>query len=392
MNNNSSIQNSNVSDRISTVGGKQKFFDFRDGLVPAYTKDYAMLHGGGGSKFAPSSVIRLTITDYSMGTGQSSVTVQANVLPSLVEILRDKAEANMGMAYVPVQGGAWAAVFKTMKTISVISNRVRLIGSGLRTFLVGCRDAAALAVKGGSGTDIWTAIGAAASRGTTAMSDPKGGQGGQEQAAGPVMELPMVYDYHYEQTRVNTHKRSQSNPNLVSVSVLKIVRSGYRNTGDVAKLPWSITISNFYAAEHKYPNGTSSYDPKTVDNNSKREAFFTMSDEDMFRAASRVCHYIQVFEMAVCLPIVKEGRKAMEQERMANRASQSAPAYGQQTGTYGASGAQQRPSYQGQGGSQQPNGNRASQGQQQFSSPHVVPSNQGAPVYPAQGNAANYRY
>lgn len=317
-----SAQNNNygeVSDRIATVGGKQKFFDFRDGLVPANEKDYAMLHGAGGSKFAPSSVIKLTITDYSGGTGNGSVTVQSNVSPSLVEILRDKAAANMGTTYVPINDGMWAFVFKTMKNVGKVTTGVSNIKSGLGTLLTGLREAAVAGVNGEGQKNVWTAVGVAVKKSIQALTAKPAGDNAaaaanqQQQQQAPVMAMPIVYDYHYEQTRVNTHKRYQANPSLVSVSVLRITRSGYRQNGEVSKLPWSVNISNFYAAEKKWPNGTSSYDPKTVTD--KRDGFFTLTDDDMYKAASRVCHFVEVFEMATCIPLVVAGRAAIANQR-----------------------------------------------------------------------------
>lgn len=308
-----------ISDRIITIGGKQKFFDFRDGLVPANMNDYAMLHGSGGSKHAASSVIKLTITDYSGGTGQNSTTVQANIHPSLVEVLRDKAEANMGTTYVPINAGIWGFVFKSIKKVESIGNVLRGMATSTKTLLDSMREAARVGAKGGQTTDVWMQTGIAIANGSQAMANAASSNkpaDGQPQPMS-VMEMPIVYDYHYEQTRVNTYKRHPSNQSLVSVSSLRIQRTGYRQNGDVSKLPWTVTISNFYAVEKKYPNGTSAYEPKTITD--KKEAFFSLSDDDMFKAASRVCHYIQVFEIGACLPVVMNGRSEMEKNRMGAR-------------------------------------------------------------------------
>ena len=72
-----------ISDIICNVGGKNKFFDMRNALVLAHPEDYAMIHGCGGSKHAPTSGIMLTITDYSKGVGDKSVFVHG-IIPLFV--------------------------------------------------------------------------------------------------------------------------------------------------------------------------------------------------------------------------------------------------------------------------------------------------------------------
>lgn len=101
-----------VKDKIAAVyGGKKKVLDARNGLVLAYPDDYAALHGAGGSKHAPVSVIKLTLCDPSV---TPSVTVSANVPPDMFEVFADVAKQNMIQWNVPVQSGAgsvWSVFF-----------------------------------------------------------------------------------------------------------------------------------------------------------------------------------------------------------------------------------------------------------------------------------------
>ena len=59
-----------VNTIIAKTNGKDKVIDFRDCLNLANQDDYAMMHGIGGEKHARTSVIKLTICDYTAGKGE----------------------------------------------------------------------------------------------------------------------------------------------------------------------------------------------------------------------------------------------------------------------------------------------------------------------------------
>lgn len=67
-----------LSCKIWKVNGNKKVVDFT--LIQADVKDYANVHGIGGSKHAPNSTIGIAICDYTNGTGEgNSFTVRYNV-------------------------------------------------------------------------------------------------------------------------------------------------------------------------------------------------------------------------------------------------------------------------------------------------------------------------
>lgn len=315
-----------VNDQIATIGGAKKFLDFKDALVPATLEDYAMLHGEGGKKHARISTIKLAITDYSNGTdpgGAGSVYVQANVPPALMEILRAKCLENIGTSYVPENAGLWPIILSAADAARSIQDALRSVKNSLGIFFTGMRQAAVLFYKNGDPQkDVCPSVGDAfrkageAIRGTAAGGDQDRIPERKEKTSGSrLIPLPVVHDYAYSQVRVNMYDRRGDDK--VSVSQVNISRVGCRRDGHEARYPWTIQIAQFRAVERVAPNGTSSYDPKTVAD--KVEASISVTDEALYAAASRVCHFIEVWENAVCAPIVREGLSQREQARKTRR-------------------------------------------------------------------------
>lgn len=85
-----------ISTIIAKANARSKVVDFRDSLVPALVEDYAMMHGAGGKDHAPASVIKVTVCDYTAGTGDKSTTVTANISPDLCEQLFEVCRQNVG--------------------------------------------------------------------------------------------------------------------------------------------------------------------------------------------------------------------------------------------------------------------------------------------------------
>ena len=315
-----------INDQIANIGGLKKFLDFKDSLVPANLEDYAMLHGEGGRKHARVSTIKLAITDYSKGRGPgdgSSVYVQANVPPALMEILRSKCLENMGTNYVPVNSGLWSVIISAANAVKLLTGVMASIRTCLGTLFAGLRQAAVSFYQNGdTRTDVCMKVGDAFRKAYEALkAQPQAGEagnangnnqfGGDRKAASGLIPLPVVHDYSYSQVRVNMYERGRDNK--VPVSQVNITRNGFRQDGSASRYPWTIQISQFRAKENVAANGTSSYDSKTISD--KMEASIQVTDEDLFTATTRVCHYIEVWENAVCIPIVREGLNQREKAR-----------------------------------------------------------------------------
>lgn len=89
-----------VNTIIAKTNGKDKVIDFRDCLNLANKDDYAMMHGIGGKEHARTSVIKLTICDYTAGKGELSKTVSANISPATCEKLFEVCKRNIGTLVV----------------------------------------------------------------------------------------------------------------------------------------------------------------------------------------------------------------------------------------------------------------------------------------------------
>lgn len=95
-----------VNAQIYRIDDVDKLIDFHSNLVAAHLKDYANLHGRGGSKYAPKSTINVKICDYSRGTNdgnvKKSVTVNYPVCWQDFELFLDRAiRAENGELYPP---------------------------------------------------------------------------------------------------------------------------------------------------------------------------------------------------------------------------------------------------------------------------------------------------
>lgn len=233
-----------VSDIIVTVGGKKKFFDFRNGLVLARDDDYAMLHGAGGEKHAPNSTIKLTLTDYS---NQPSVFVGANLAPAVVDQMFTVCRKNVGTDY---NGTAELAAAAT-----TINGRLERIFAGLVTAFARTTIACGHIVTG-KGHE----RGPAADFGQMARAAKECLVSDMEQPAFSARGSYTEYAFH--QDKVNTYRRHPKNNRLVFVSVVDVTRKQYNDAGELRRYPWTLSVKNFFAPEIKQENGTTAYSAK----------------------------------------------------------------------------------------------------------------------------------
>lgn len=284
-----------ISDVICKVGGKDKFFDFRSALVPAKSEDYAMLHGCGGSKHAPKSGIRMCITDYSAGTGDKSLFVQANIPIHIADAMLQVCRYN---AVQHVDG-----VSALAPAVNTIADMVRKLQVCLFTGISRCVTACGNIVNGkahekGNVAEFGQAILGA----KKAATQPSGLQ--------PVAVEPSYGEYNYHQERVNTHKADPKD-GFVAVSIVDITRKQNTEKGEAKRYPWTVKIKNMWAAPVTHQNGTTSYSSSNV--RDAVECFVQVSDDDMYRCCLAVEHFVSVWENAVTLPMVVRALQTKEQ-------------------------------------------------------------------------------
>lgn len=294
---------------IAKAAAKNKFLDFRNNLVPAWTSDYAMVHGIGGGKHAARSTIKLYITDYSAGAGNSTV-VSANVGPDFIAYLAVVCEKNAGIADRPNGDrpgqGSVGSVIAQIRAGTLLpagagpncsSTPVLAVPAELvKRLSQECPPELAMLFlqlqpfalpSDGSGTD-YVAVRQDVVELMASMAAQK-------------KDVANGMDFFNRQERVNVYRKEDG---LVPVSVLTIARTGKRKDGSISRMPWSVKIQNFRARPIDQENGTTSYDPKSIQESA--EAFVMLSDYDMFRCTYRVTRFIELWEMAVGLKPIKD--------------------------------------------------------------------------------------
>lgn len=289
---NRQVPQEQISDIIAKAASSGKFIDFRNNLVQSLPKDYAMMHGIGGSKYAVKSTIKITIMDYSKaqtdGNGKpvrdsqgkwvGSHSVNANVSPDSIEMLYEVCRR-----FVGVQPAAQGSAQK------VSANALPMVQNLLKnTQLPPSQDGRPyLAVPTEQIEQIITELSTGTS---TARNATKGGSSD---------------DFYFKQERVHAHDWNPTNPQPKPVISLQISRQSFMPNGTVKKLPWTVKIQNFLAMPIKQENGTFNYDPGSIVKESVEEAYILVSDEDMFRCLYRTKRFIETWEYAYCAkPII----------------------------------------------------------------------------------------
>ena len=280
-----------VNTIIAKTNGKDKVIDFRDCLNLANKDDYAMMHGIGGKEHARTSVIKLTICDYTAGKGELSKTVSANISPATCEKLFEVCKRNIGTLVVDDNVAPLVEQRSHNKKQNKIANQkqmpgVEVIANSLISMLSQTKDHV-LAQE----------------------EDPP------RPAA---FEIPCHCDINYVQDRVHASKAGADG--YAPVQRLTIAHHTYRQDGKQSMYPWMVKVVNGNAFVKVSDIGATTFDPKTLRDTT--EAFIMISDDDMFRCMNSVLHYIDAWEKLACIPLIKEGLKKRQAEYEAYKQSQ----------------------------------------------------------------------
>lgn len=307
-----------TSDLIAKAAAKGKFLDFRNNLVAARGNEYAMIHGIGGQQHAPRSTIKMFITDYSVQN--NTKTVYANIQPELAAYLLSACENALRCSGTSKAGGMYqeaANAVAQMRRETVLQPGTPVNPSAEPILAVSAElvdklpnmpmPSAALQLASmldpiplpPNGPTVYVGV---RKRIVDLLAQALSSAG---QASGA--------DFSYSQDRVNPYREENG---LCPVSTLSITRSGLRKDGSVSQMPWYVTIKNFRAKPIKQTNGMTSYSGSTIQD--QKEAFILVSDLDMYRCTYRVIRFIELWEMAVGIPLIKAGLKQKEIEH-ANR-------------------------------------------------------------------------
>lgn len=290
-----------ISDIICNVGGKNKFFDMRNALVLAYPDDYAMIHGCGGAKHAPTSGIMLSITDYSKGTGEKSCFVHSIIPPYLADKMLSVCRMNAGDF---VGGNADLAACLTLINAKIERLYMGIL-SGAAKAVTACSN-----IVNGKGHE----RGPVADFGQVLLATKKC-LVYKEAEIKPVTIREGHVEFNYHQERVNMY-RKDANDGFVFVSVLDIARKQYNEKGELRKYPWIIKIKNFYAPPKEQANGTTAYSAAQA--RDTVECFIQITDDDMHRCCYAADHFVRVWENAMAIPQVLEAMETKQRARQKN--------------------------------------------------------------------------
>lgn len=277
-----------IQDVICQTANKGKFLEFRDALNLAYLQDYAMIQGVGGKDHAFNSGIRVWITDYTKKG--SSFNVYANVRPEVLEQAKAICEYNTGTIHMnpdPVSPMNGLAVCS-----EIIKSLVRDTYQGLRLVAKGKMDLISMVGK--------------------MFGEAKKQAEAKEAEKAEAEAVEFYKDFTYEQTRVFPADGRQDGK--YTVQILSFVRRQYRGEDkkEKSKMPWLVSVSNFYASPKHYDNGTTSYLPNTAVE--RKDGFVQLTDADMYAMCYRAGRFVEIWENVFGMPLVKQGWIARQQQ------------------------------------------------------------------------------
>lgn len=286
-----------VNTIIAKTNGRDKVIDFRDCLNLASVEDYAMMHGIGGEKHARTSVIRLTICDYSAGKGELSKTVFANISPATCEKLFEVCKKNIGTLVVDDN----LAPLVEQRVHNKKQNKIADMQFEVLQHVLKL----AKAISNSAKQKHMPGVDVIADSLITMLTKSKERVLTQEEdAPRPAsFEVPCHCDINYVQDRVHASKAGADG--YAPVQRLTIDHKTYRKDGSLSMYPWTVKVVNGNAFVRVSDIGATTFDPKTLRDTT--EAFIMISDDDMFRCLNSVIHYIDVWEKMMCIPLIKKG-------------------------------------------------------------------------------------
>ena len=285
---------------ISSVATKDKFLECRNGLNLAFIEDYGMLKSSGGKKHGYVSGIKMVIQDNS---GKNEVSNLSAIIPEyMFEIFAEVCKQNLCS---PKDTKALMKGTKFGVQNAILKN-LQVLNASIVSLLAGSVKATAALVKNQqrSADDTLKAYGGALRTAAEAFKNAEAADA----------DNPYV-NYEYSQTRVNIHSKKPDG--YCSTTTCTIKREQYRSDGSLSKSPWSIAITTFEAMPKEQANGTFFPDMKTV--RDSKTLFINISDEQMWAQVYAVQHFIRVWEDTYCVPLVREGVKAFEQQAASYR-------------------------------------------------------------------------
>lgn len=266
-----------ISRKIFKINGRDKVVDFNGKLVKALPKDFANIHGCGGSNHAPNSTIGITICDFSKGAGKNSVTVDFAVDVEDIMILYQAAMGACMGTLRPETGNLLEGIVSASRQLNSWKKFPRSQDGGY-------------VIPG-------QALNAMANTLNTTHASAKVAYG------------TPVYQY----SREKNHGAFQAKNGMAPVKKIEITYSPTRPDGSPSAYPWFIGIENYDAPVKTRNNGAVTHSGSQAIN--KRSAFINLSAGDFAAALVAVSRYIRVWEDRVMGSVVEDGIRSLEAQR-----------------------------------------------------------------------------
>lgn len=270
-----------ISNQICCYKNSKKLIVFTDKLKDPKPEEYAKLHG-------QYSVIGVSISDYSKGTGDKLVYTTFNLAPSEVkQIYRDLIKINDCIYHQK----AFAQLYSLISTVlsgmdlffRFFQNLYQLVNE-IKIFL-----------KKNNGTEL----------SEKELFPPE--------LLERIKHNPFIGSefvlYHAPKIIASSKNENGYSP-MSSITISYVPRD---QSGKAMTSPWKITIDNGEAKAKQMATGGYCAEGGTY--KSKAMAFVFLTEKEIEKLFRSTCDFISVFETTISFKAVRDGRKAWEEEQ-----------------------------------------------------------------------------
>lgn len=294
-----------ICNEFTQSKGIMRAIDFRDGLTgPRTAEHYARIHPSKSDVELNQypSVVQIWLTNSGNGKATS---VTANISPAIPGLWLDICKQNMGMSVVPL----YKKVYKGDKdeleesAIGVLVKAIKAnsrIGRALVYIIEDKIESLENRMKTNLDHD-------------TLEEYPyqinalrKASKAFRTKDVPPLyaIRFPKKVDYTYSDIRVQAHKEKNGYVPVRTINVIHASVSDKYGGAEIV-LPWKFEIKNFEAVKLKTKYGLVTYKKGTERN--IKTAQINLSEMQMYELMTRVTRFIELWEYANCVSLIRDG-------------------------------------------------------------------------------------
>ena len=291
--------------------GVQRAIDFRDALTtPTSLEHYAKIHSAKGKPEINQYPSQIQVWVTNSGNGQSA-SATANISPALPQLWLEICKQNIGISVLPMYRAVYGPNYPREKedkkmVESTVGSLVKSIQANSRigralVYLIEDKlesleyrlkenlDRETIDEYPNQMDALRKAIKALRSKDVQPLY---------------AIRYPRKVDYTYSDTRVHTHREANG---FAPVRVINVSHGSVLDNqkGDLLNSPWKFEIRNFEAKPKRSKKGLTQYIAGTERN--MKYVSINLSEMQMFELMYRVTRYIELWEIANCLPFIREG-------------------------------------------------------------------------------------